>query len=61
MLGLLAPGVGMGGGGGATLVYGPLRVCAVDVMIPYFDTDCMIPLMPADVFVPWPEVDVELP
>lgn len=34
MLGLLVPGVGMGGGGGATLVHGPIYIAAAEVTFP---------------------------
>lgn len=51
----------MGGGGAASLVYGPVHFAACDVFIPYPDADVLIPLLPPDVFVPRPEVDVELP
>ncbi len=49
------------GFGASVFVYGPLRIAACDVFIPFNDADVLIPLMPSDVFVPRPEVDVELP
>lgn len=62
MLGLLVPGLGMGGGG-ASLIYGPLSFAAVDVLIPLTEdvADVLIPSMQPDVFANFSvETDVEM-